>query len=80
MKKVFNYLLVIIEGNDGRASIKRIMALIAFITYIVICLATYISHTEMVIGSLVTFICTMLGMTLYQNTKTTPIKDDSEIS
>lgn len=80
MMKFLQYFKVTIEGNDKQASIKRLMAAIAFITYIIICFATYITHTEMVIGSLVTFIATMLGMTLYQNTKTPPIKDDSEIS
>lgn len=69
MMKFLQYFKVTIEGNDKQASIKRLMAAIAFITYIIICFATYLTHTEMVIGSLVTFITTMLGMTVYQNIK-----------
>lgn len=69
MTKLVQYFKVIIESNDKQASIKRVMAAIAFITYISICCSTYSTHTEVVIASLVTFICTMLGMTVYQNIK-----------
>lgn len=76
MNKLVQYFKVTIESNDGAASIKRIMAAIAFITYISICASTYSTHTEVVIASLVTFIATMLGMTVYQNIKDKTLSKD----
>ena len=63
---MLNYIKIIWEGNDGKPSVKRAMAIISFILYIILCCHLANANPELIIGSLVTMILALLGITTYQ--------------
>lgn len=63
---MFKYIKIIWEGNDGKPSVKRSMAIVSFIVYIILCCHLALAYPELVIGSLVTMILSLLGITTYQ--------------
>ena len=78
MSKLINYLKVTIEGNDGQASIKRILGFISFAVAIGICITYSKSHTEFIITNLLTFTLVILGITVWQNVSESKNKKDGE--
>lgn len=84
---MYEYIKIIWEGNDGKPSIKRIMSIVAFILYIILCCHLALNNPEIVIGSLVTMVLSLLGITTYQTLQylkqdtsndTEPEKKDTE--
>lgn len=63
---MLNYIKIIWEGNDNKPSVKRLMAILAFVLYMILCCHLAVANPELVIGSLVTMILSLLGITTYQ--------------
>lgn len=63
---MYEYIKILWEGNDGKPSVKRVMAIVAYIVYISLCLNLAFGNPELVIGSLVTMVLSLLGITTYQ--------------
>ena len=74
---MLKYLQVIWEGADGKASIKRIMAMMSFISYLITCFAELHQMPELVLGSLQMMTLALLGITTYQTIKSTQQKSDT---
>lgn len=77
IKNILRYFKSTIEDNNGEASIKRIMAGVAFIVLEFICLKTYPTHVEFIVATEVTLIGGLLGLTTWQNIQL-PNKEDKQ--
>ena len=65
MKKILNYLRPIIEGEDGKPSLRRLIAIIFSIGYIR--KAEMMPGTIDLLNSISTLIVLLLGLTTVQN-------------
>ena len=65
MKKFFNYICIIWEGNDGKPSLRRLMAIAGCVSAFKYVEAG--SPNEMILGVLFGFVFSMMGLTTYQN-------------
>lgn len=63
---MLNYIKIIWEGDDGKPSLKRVMSIVSFITFISVCIKQETAAPEMVITALMGMSLTLLGITTYQ--------------